>query len=50
MKQKCSESLNIRISKETLDGIRDVANKKGTSYSKLIREILKEYIEKNKGE
>lgn len=48
MNNKCNETLNIRISKDILDGIREIAETKGTPYSELIRNILKEYIEENK--
>lgn len=50
MNNKCNETLNIRISKDILDGIRELAAKNNITYSKLIRDILKDYIEKNKGE
>ena len=50
MNNKCNETLNIRISKDILDGIREIAITKEIPYSELIRNILKEYIEENKGE
>ena len=48
MNSKCNETLNIRITKELLDNLREVAAEKGISYSKLIRDVLKEYCEKEK--
>lgn len=48
MNNKCNETLNIRISKDILDGIRTIAESKNIPYSELIRNILKEYIEENK--
>ena len=50
MNNKCNETLNIRISKDILDGIKEIAELKEMPYSELIRNILKEYIEENKGE
>lgn len=50
MKQKCNETLNIRISKEILDGIKEIAAKKNITYSQLIRNILKNYIDEYEGE
>lgn len=48
MNNKCNETLNIRISKDILDGIREIAATKEIPYSELIRNILKEYIEENR--
>lgn len=48
MKQKCNETLNIRISKDIFDGMKELANKYNMPYSQLIRNILKNYIEENK--
>lgn len=50
MNNKCNETLNIRISKDILEGIKKIAELKEMPYSELIRNILKEYIEENKGE
>lgn len=50
MNNKCNETLNIRITKELLDDLREIASKKGISYSQLIRDVLKEYCDNNKGE
>jgi predicted DNA binding CopG/RHH family protein len=50
MNNRCNETLNIRISLDILNGMRNIAKEKGITYSQLIRDILKDYIEKNKGE
>lgn len=52
MNNKCNETLNIRITKELLDNLKELAKNKGISYSQLIRDVLKDYCDKKleKGE
>ena len=52
MNNKCNETLNIRITKELLDNLREVASKQGITYSQLVRDVLKDYCDKKleKGE
>ena len=47
MNNKCNETLNIRIDKETLDNIKTIATEKGIPYSELIRNIIGDYIKTN---
>ena len=48
MNNKCSETLNIRIEKELLDNLRELAKNKNISYSQLIRDVLKDYCDNKK--
>lgn len=48
MSNKCNETLNIRITKELLDNLKELAKNKGISYSQLIRDVLKEYCDNEK--
>ena len=40
--------INIRIAKETIEDLKEIANKYGVKYNTMIREILEDYIEKEK--
>jgi len=48
MNNKCNETLNIRITKELLDDLREIASEMGITYSQLIRDVLKEYCDNKK--
>ena len=48
MNNKCNETLNIRITKELLDNLRELASTQGITYSELIRQVLKEYCDNKK--
>lgn len=48
MNSKCNETLNIRITKELLDDLREIASANGISYSQLIRDVLKDYCDNKK--
>lgn len=48
MNNKCNETLNIRITKELLDNLRELASTQGITYSELIRQVLKEYCDSKK--
>ena len=50
MNNKCNETLNIRIAKKLLDNLRELARNKNITYSQLIRDVLKDYCDKKKGE
>lgn len=41
-------NLNIRIEKEKIEKLKEIANKKGVKYNALIREIIEDYIDENK--
>lgn len=47
MNNKCNETLNIRIDKETLDNIKTIATEKEMPYSELVRNIINDYIKAN---
>jgi len=40
--------VNIRISENTLNELKEIAQKKGIKYNALIRNVLENYIETNK--
>ncbi len=48
MNSKCNETLNIRITKELLDNLRELASTQGITYSELIRRVLKDYCDDKK--
>ena len=48
MNNKCNETLNIRITKELLDNLREIAKGKNITYSQLIRDVLKDYCDSKK--
>ena len=44
MNEKLNETLNMRISKEMFEKIKEISNGKGIPYSELIRMILDDYL------
>lgn len=44
----CNTRLNMRIKEETLNSIKEIANRKNVKYQALIKEILDNYISRNK--
>ena len=40
--------INIRVSHETIEELKQIANRYGTKYNTLIRELLEDYVEKEK--
>ena len=40
--------INIRISKETIEDLKTIANKYGTKYNTMVREVLEDYVEREK--
>lgn len=45
---KYNTNINIRFNSDKLLELKQIANKKSIKYNTLIRNILEEYIEKNK--
>ena len=45
---KYDTNINIRFSSDKLLELKEIANAKGIKYNTLIRNILEEYIDKNK--
>ena len=49
MKEKHYDSnINIRISKETIEDLKKIAYKYGIKYNTMIREVLEDYVEREK--
>lgn len=44
-KETLNIRINIRISENTLNELKEIAEKKGIKYNALIRNVLEEYIE-----
>ena len=40
--------INIRVSHETIEELKQIANRYGTKYNTLIRELLEDYIERER--
>lgn len=40
--------INIRVSHETIEKLKQIANRYGTKYNTLIRELLEDYIERER--
>lgn len=40
--------INVRVSRETLEELKQIAEKLGVKYNTMVREILKDYVEKEK--
>lgn len=40
------KNLNIRIDNDTMERLREKANEQGIKYSDIVRNLIKEYIEK----
>jgi len=47
-KETLNIRINIRISENTLNELKEIAEKKGIKYNALIRNVLENYIETNK--
>lgn len=47
-KETLNIRINIRINENTLNELKEIAEKKGIKYNALIRYVLKKYIETNK--
>lgn len=41
-------AINIRVSHETIEKLKQIANRYGTKYNTLIRELLEDYIERER--
>lgn len=41
-------NINIRISSETIKQLKEIANKYGVKYNTMIREVLEDYVEREK--
>lgn len=49
MKEKHYDSnICIRISKETIEQLKEIAEKYGTRWNTMVREILEDYVEREK--
>lgn len=46
--ETCDSHLNIRIKGDTLNSIKEIASRKNVKYQALIKEILDNYINRNK--
>ena len=40
--------INIRVSRETIEDLKQIANKYGIKYNTMVRELIEDYIEKEK--
>lgn len=40
--------INIRISKETVEDLKKIANNQGVKYNTMVREIIEDFVEKEK--
>ena len=40
--------INIRVSRETIEDLKAIANKYGIKYNTMVRELIEDYIEKEK--
>ena len=40
--------INVRVSRETLEELKQIAEKLGVKYNTMVREILEDYVEKEK--
>ena len=40
--------INIRIAKETVEDLKKIANNQGVKYNTMVREILEDYVEREK--
>lgn len=41
-------NINIRISSETIKQLKEIANKYGVKYNTMVREVLEDYVEREK--
>ena len=49
MKEKHYDSnICIRVSKETIEQLKEIAEKYGTKWNTMVREILEDYVEREK--
>ncbi len=49
MKEKhCDSNICIRISKETIQQLKEIADKYGIKWNTMVREILEDYVEREK--
>lgn len=40
--------INIRVSRETIEDLKEIASKYGIKYNTMVREVLEDYIRKEK--
>lgn len=40
--------INIRVSRETIEELKRIAEKYGTKYNTMVREVLEDYVEREK--
>lgn len=40
--------INIRVSRETIEDLKQIASKYGIKYNTMVRELIEDYIEKEK--
>ena len=41
-------NINIRVSRETIESLKQIADKYGIKYNTMVRELIEDYIEKEK--